>query len=80
MTNSVHIGDQTVITNTDGSITVTMVTDTGITRGILPTPIGWLLITLLIVSVAFLLFKKKKKHQINRRSSFSICGILAGRF
>ena len=52
MTNLPKVGDQSIVTNANGSVTITTVTDARTVTVIRPTLVGWILIGLLIVGIA----------------------------
>ena len=62
MTNLPEIGDQTVVTNADGSVTITTVTE--VKWGFSPTPVDWVLIAVVVAAIALVIiyFSQKKNN------------------
>ena len=71
MTNAPHLGDQVIVTNADGSITVATVAGvhTSYQFGFSPTPTFWLFLALVVTAVAaiggFLVYLSKKENKSN---------------
>jgi len=63
MTNLPHIGDQTIVTNADGSVTISTVTDTKTVTLIRPTFVGWIIILFVIAGIAVIVFRKKRNPE-----------------
>jgi len=61
---TVHVGDQTVKTNGDGTITISVVTKVGIRRTVSLSPAGWMEVIAIDagVLVSFIFIRRKKSN------------------
>jgi|SoiMetStandDraft_5_1073268.scaffolds.fasta_scaffold705641_1 hypothetical protein len=62
-----QIGDQTVVTNTDGSVVITTVTNVKVVThyGFWPSPMGWSIIALFVADIAVVILLVLRKSDSN---------------